>query len=53
VALCRPAIIDEEAGGRFTDFAGAARIDAGHAAVSNGILHGEVFSALTHGVPAS
>jgi histidinol-phosphatase len=32
-------VIVEEAGGRFTDFAGKPRIDAGTAISSNGLLH--------------
>lgn len=37
-----PAILVEEAGGRWTDLDGAARIDAGTFVVTNGILHDEV-----------
>jgi histidinol-phosphatase len=39
-------VIVEEAGGRFSDFAGAARFDAGTAVSSNGLLHDEVLAAL-------
>lgn len=37
-------VIVEEAGGRFTDLAGAARIDGGSAVSSNGLLHDEVLA---------
>lgn len=36
--------IIEEAGGRFTDWADAERIDAGEAIGSNGLVHGEVIA---------
>jgi histidinol-phosphatase len=39
-------VIVEEAGGRFTDFAGSARIDGGSGVRSNGLLHGELLGAL-------
>jgi histidinol-phosphatase len=39
-------VIVEEAGGRFTDFAGDARIDGGSGVSSNGLLHGELLGAL-------
>jgi histidinol-phosphatase len=39
-------VIVEEAGGRFTDVAGNARIDAGTAVSSNGVLHEELLAAL-------
>jgi histidinol-phosphatase len=39
-------IIVEEAGGRFTDLAGAARFDGGSAVSSNGRLHDAVLAAL-------
>lgn len=39
-------VIVEEAGGRFSDFAGASRIDAGTAVSSNGLLHDEALAAL-------
>jgi len=39
-------VIVEEAGGRFTDFAGAARIDGGNAVSSNGLVHAEALAAL-------
>ena len=39
-------VIVEEAGGRFTDLAGAARIDGGSAVSSNGLLHDAVLAAL-------
>jgi histidinol-phosphatase len=40
--LAAPQVIVEEAGGRFSDFAGAARIDSGSALTSNGLLHDEL-----------
>ena len=39
-------LIVEEAGGRFTDLEGRARIDGGSAVASNGILHDAVLEAL-------
>jgi histidinol-phosphatase len=39
-------VIVEEAGGRFSDFAGNARFDAGTGVSSNGLLHGELLGAL-------
>ncbi len=42
-------VIVEEAGGRFSDFAGAARIDGGSAISSNGILHDELLRAVRAG----
>ena len=39
-------VIVEEAGGRFSDFAGASRIDGGSAISSNGVLHDELLRAL-------
>ena len=39
-------VIVEEAGGRFSDVAGAARIDTGTAITSNGLLHDELLAAL-------
>ncbi|HXA29811.1 MAG TPA: histidinol-phosphatase [Candidatus Angelobacter sp.] len=39
-------VIVEEAGGRFTDLTGAARIDGGSAVASNGLLHDEVLAAM-------
>jgi histidinol-phosphatase len=39
-------VIVEEAGGRFTDFAGEARIDGGTAISSNGLLHDRLLAAL-------
>ena len=39
-------VIVEEAGGRFSDFAGEPRIDAGTAVSSNGLLHAELLGAL-------
>lgn len=42
-------VIVEEAGGRFTDFAGVARPDGGSAVSSNGHVHDEVLATLTSG----
>jgi histidinol-phosphatase len=39
-------VIVEEAGGRFTDFAGEHRIDGGSAISSNGLLHAELLEAV-------
>ncbi|HUR22372.1 MAG TPA: histidinol-phosphatase [Acidimicrobiales bacterium] len=39
-------VIVEEAGGRFTDLAGAARLDGGSAVSTNGLLHEQVLAAL-------
>jgi histidinol-phosphatase len=39
-------VIVEEAGGRFSDFAGDARFDSGSAVTSNGLLHDELLAAL-------
>ncbi|MBM2822479.1 MAG: putative Inositol monophosphatase [Thermoleophilia bacterium] len=39
-------VIVEEAGGRFSDFSGARRIDSGTAVTSNGLLHDELLVAL-------
>jgi histidinol-phosphatase len=48
-------LIVEEAGGRFTDFTGAARPDGGSGLSSNGLLHDEVLAALArpNGPPAA
>ncbi len=40
-------VLVEEAGGRFTDLAGAARADGGSVVCSNGLLHDEVLAALS------
>ncbi len=40
-------VIVEEAGGRFSDLAGAPRIDGGSGVTSNGLLHDEVLAALS------
>jgi histidinol-phosphatase len=40
-------VIVEEAGGRFSDFSGARRIDNGTAVTSNGWLHDELLAALS------
>ncbi len=39
-------VIVEEAGGRFTDLSGVDRADGGSAVASNGLLHGELLTAL-------
>jgi histidinol-phosphatase len=39
-------VIVEEAGGRFSDFGGASRIDSGTAVTSNGLLHEELLAAV-------
>jgi histidinol-phosphatase len=39
-------VIVEEAGGRFTDFSGQARLDGASAISSNGLLHDQVLAAL-------
>jgi histidinol-phosphatase len=39
-------VIVEEAGGRFSDYAGVSRIDGGAAVTSNGLLHGELLGAV-------
>jgi histidinol-phosphatase len=39
-------VIVEEAGGRFSDFAGDPRIDGGSGVSSNGLLHDELLSAV-------
>jgi histidinol-phosphatase len=40
-------VIVEEAGGRFSDFGGAPRIDSGSAVTSNGLLHDELLAAVS------
>jgi histidinol-phosphatase len=42
-------VIVEEAGGKFTDFSGKARTDAGTAVSSNGLVHEEVIAVLSSG----
>ncbi|MBA3376797.1 MAG: histidinol-phosphatase [Actinobacteria bacterium] len=42
-------VIVEEAGGRFSDFSGASRIDGRGAVTSNGLLHDELVSAVGTG----
>jgi histidinol-phosphatase len=44
VAALRPIV--EEAGGRCTDLAGAVRSDGGSLLSTNGVLHGEILTAL-------
>ena len=38
--------IVEEAGGKFTDFQGHAKIDSGNALASNGLFHDELLAIL-------
>jgi histidinol-phosphatase len=40
-------VIVNEAGGKFTDFSGEARLDGGNALSSNGLVHDELIGALT------
>ena len=42
-------VIVEEAGGRFTDYAGEVRIDGRGAVTSNGLLHNELLAAIAGG----
>ena len=42
-------VIIEEAGGRFSDFTGATRIDSGSAIASNGLIHDELLAAVVEG----
>jgi histidinol-phosphatase len=44
--LAAPQVIVEEAGGRFTDFAGVARADGGSAVATNGLVHDAVLEIL-------
>ena len=44
--LAAPAIVVEEAGGRFTDLSGVDRADGGDAVATNGLLHDHVLAAL-------
>ena len=44
--LAATQVIVEEAGGRFSDYAGASRIDGGTAVASNGLVHDELLAAL-------
>jgi histidinol-phosphatase len=46
-------VIVEEAGGRFSDFSGASRIDSGTAITSNGLLHDELLHACAGRLTAS
>ena len=45
--LAAPQLIVEEAGGRFTDFAGRRRIDSGNALSSNALLHDDALQHLS------
>jgi histidinol-phosphatase len=49
--LAAPRVIVEEAGGRFSDFAGAARADGGNAVASNGLVHNEALAVLNEPRP--
>ena len=51
--LAAPKIIVEEAGGRFTDLAGAPTDEGGSAVSSNGLLHDEAVAALNPETPRS
>jgi histidinol-phosphatase len=44
-------VIVEEAGGKFTDFAGSRRLDGGSALSSNGLVHDDVIAALSGSRP--
>jgi histidinol-phosphatase len=44
-------VIVEEAGGKFTDFAGQRRLDGGNAVSSNGLVHDQVIAALSGAGP--
>ncbi len=44
-------VIVEEAGGKFTDFAGTRRLDGGSALSSNGLVHDDVIAALSGSPP--
>jgi histidinol-phosphatase len=44
--LAATQVIVEEAGGRFSDYAGMSRIDGGTAVASNGLVHDELLAAL-------
>jgi histidinol-phosphatase len=46
-------VIVEEAGGKFTDFSGVARVDGGSAVSSNGLVHDEVIAVLSGGGPTA
>ena len=45
-------VIVEEAGGRYSDFAGKPRLDTGTAITSNGLLHDELLAALAASEPS-
>ena len=45
--LAAPQLIVEEAGGRFSDFAGRRRIDSGNALSTNALLHDEALRHLS------
>ena len=42
-------VVVEEAGGRFSDFSGEARLDSGTAITSNGLLHDDLLAAVAKG----
>ncbi len=50
--LAAPKVIVEEAGGRFTDFAGASRADGHNAVASNGLIHDGALAVLADPHPA-
>src|SRR5690606_35051330 len=45
-------LVVEEAGGRFTDFAGRVTADGGSGVSTNGLLHDQVLALLDSGAPA-
>lgn len=45
-------VIVEEAGGKFTDFAGTRRLDGGSALSSNGVVHDDVIAVLSGNLPS-
>lgn len=49
--LAAPRLIVEEAGGRFSDFTGAARADGGNGVASNGLLHDAALAVLSDPQP--
>jgi histidinol-phosphatase len=46
--LAAPALIVEEAGGRFTDIGGRNDLTAGTAVFSNGVLHDDIIQVITN-----
>jgi histidinol-phosphatase len=49
--LAAPMVVVQEAGGTFTDLAGAARADGGDVVATNGLLHADVLASLGEGTP--